>query len=84
MNGQVLFVLLVLATMLTVIYTNCPNANFTARRKDEIIQQKNTGIGTAGALGIALMVLHITGYLTGWAWPLLYVLFNFSWYGYGE
>jgi len=35
--------------------------------------QKNTGIGTAGAAGIALMVLHITGYLTGWAWPLLYV-----------
>ena len=34
--------------------------------------QKNTGIGTAGAAGIALMVLHITGYLTGWAWPLLY------------
>jgi hypothetical protein len=20
------------------------------------------------------MILHITGYLTGWAWPLLYVL----------
>jgi hypothetical protein len=37
-------------------------------------QNKNTGIGTAGATGIALMVLHILGYLTGWAWPLLYVL----------
>ena len=46
-------------------------------------EQKNTGIGTAGALGIALMVLHITGYLTGWAWPTV-CLFNFSWYGYGE
>lgn len=33
-----------------------------------------TGIGTAGATGIALMVLHITGHLTGWAWPLLYVI----------
>lgn len=33
-----------------------------------------TGIGTAGAAGIALMVLHITGHLTGWAWPILYVI----------
>lgn len=33
-----------------------------------------TGIGTAGATGIALMVLHITGHLTGWAWPILYVI----------
>ena len=31
------------------------------------------GIGTTGVTGITLMVLHITGYLTGWAWPLLYV-----------
>ena len=30
-------------------------------------------IGTAGATGIALMVLHITGHLIGWAWPILYV-----------
>ncbi len=36
-------------------------------------EQKNTGIGTAGAAGISLMILHITGYLTGWAWPLLYI-----------
>ena len=34
---------------------------------------KNSGIGTAGAAGIALMILHIVGYLTGGAWPLLYV-----------
>ena len=26
-----------------------------------------------GLSGIVLMVLHITGYLTGWAWPALYV-----------
>lgn len=32
-----------------------------------------SGIGTAGVTGVALMVLHITGHLTGWAWPLLYV-----------
>ena len=30
-------------------------------------------IGTAGATGITLMVLHITGHLVGGAWPLLYV-----------
>ena len=35
--------------------------------------QRNTGIGTSGVTGVALMVLHITGYLTGWAWPLLYI-----------
>jgi hypothetical protein len=31
------------------------------------------GISTTGATGITLMVLHVTGYLTGWAWPILYV-----------
>ena len=34
---------------------------------------QKTGITTAGATGIVLMTLHILGYLTGWAWPLLYV-----------
>jgi len=42
------------------------------------IPQNKTGIGTAGAAGVALMVLHITGYLTGWAWPILYVLLILS------
>jgi len=37
------------------------------------LPESRTGIGTAGATGIALLVLHVTGYLTGWAWPLLYV-----------
>jgi len=32
---------------------------------------QTSGVGTTGATGIALMILHITGYLTGWAWPLL-------------
>jgi len=35
---------------------------------------KLTGIGTTGATGIALMVLHATGYIIGWAWPILYIL----------
>ena len=34
---------------------------------------QSAGIGTTGVTGVALMVLHITGYLTGWAWPLLYI-----------
>jgi len=34
---------------------------------------QSSGIGTAGATGVALMILHITGYLTGWAWPILYI-----------
>ena len=39
---------------------------------------QKTGIETAGATGVALMILHITGYLTGWAWPLLYVFLIIS------
>ena len=34
---------------------------------------KSSAIGTTGLTGITLMTLHITGYLTGWAWPILYV-----------
>ena len=34
---------------------------------------KPLGLSTTGLTGIVLMILHITGYLTGWAWPLLYV-----------
>lgn len=34
---------------------------------------QSSGIGTTGVTGVSLMILHITGFLTGWAWPLLYV-----------
>ena len=37
------------------------------------ITNQTAGIGTTGATGVTLMIRHITGYLTGWAWPLLYV-----------
>ena len=37
------------------------------------IPNQSSGIGTTGLTGVSLMVLHITGYITGWAWPLLYV-----------
>jgi len=36
-------------------------------------ERQLSSIGTAGATGIALMVLHTTGHLAGWAWPLLYI-----------
>jgi hypothetical protein len=39
---------------------------------------QTSGIGTAGATGIALMTLHILGYLTGWAWPILYIFLIIS------
>lgn len=42
------------------------------------IGPQTSSIGTTGATGIALMILHITGYLTGWAWPLLYVFLIIS------
>ena len=45
-------------------------------------EQKNTGVGTAGLAGISLMILHITGYLTGWGWPLLYVFCILSGIGF--
>ena len=38
---------------------------------------KPAGISTTGLTGVVLMILHITGYLTGWAWPLLYVMLIF-------
>jgi hypothetical protein len=38
------------------------------------ISKASSSIGTMGATGVSLMILHITGNLTGWAWPLLYVI----------
>jgi hypothetical protein len=40
--------------------------------------ETKSGITTLGATGVSLMILHITGYLTGWAWPILYVLLILS------
>ena len=37
------------------------------------IPENRTGLSTFGLTGVSLMVLHITGYLIGWAWPLLYI-----------
>jgi hypothetical protein len=34
---------------------------------------QSSGIGTTGVCGVALLILHTTGFITGWAWPLLYV-----------
>ena len=39
---------------------------------------QSSGIGTTGATGVALMVLHLTGTITGWAWPILYILLIIS------
>lgn len=36
------------------------------------------GVSTTGLTGITLMILHITGYLTGWAWPFLYIFLILS------
>jgi|TARA_B100001741_G_C16243113_1_gene454932 hypothetical protein len=33
-----------------------------------------SGLGTCGLTGIVLMTLHITDYLIGWWWPILYIL----------
>ncbi|MGY8864127.1 MAG: hypothetical protein ACKVJK_00725 [Methylophagaceae bacterium] len=42
------------------------------------IPNQSSGIGTTGLVGIVLMSLHLTGYLTGWAWPVLYVMLIIS------
>jgi hypothetical protein len=38
----------------------------------------SAGIGTMGLAGVSLMILHITGQLTGWAWPILYIFLILS------
>jgi len=42
------------------------------------ISSQTSGIGTTGATGVALLVLHLGGYITGWGWPLLYVMLIIS------
>tara|TARA_B100000900_G_scaffold294265_1_gene253048 strand:- start:24 stop:188 length:165 start_codon:yes stop_codon:yes gene_type:complete len=39
---------------------------------------QSSGIGTTGLSGVALMVLHLTGTITGWGWPILYILLIIS------
>jgi len=42
------------------------------------ISSQTSGIGTTGATGVALLVLHLSGYITGWGWPLLSVMLIIS------
>jgi hypothetical protein len=42
------------------------------------ITPQTAGAGTTGLTGIVLMALHITGFLTGWGWPILYVFLIIS------
>ena len=42
------------------------------------ITPQTAGVGTTGLTGITLMTLHITGFLTGWAWPILYIFLIIS------
>ena len=42
------------------------------------IPNQSSGIGTTGVTGVVLMTLHLTGYLTGWGWPILYILLIIS------
>ena len=37
-----------------------------------------SGLGTTGLTGVVLMTLHLTDYLTGWWWAILYVLLILS------
>jgi len=38
----------------------------------------SSGISTLGLTGVSLMVLHITGFLSGWGWPILYIMLILS------
>ena len=42
------------------------------------ITPQTAGVGTTGLTGITLLVLHTTGFIIGWAWPLLYVMLIIS------
>ncbi|MDA9938649.1 hypothetical protein N9C48_00895 [bacterium] len=42
------------------------------------IPNQSSGVGTTGVTGVVLMTLHLTGYLTGWGWPILYILLIIS------
>jgi hypothetical protein len=43
------------------------------------LPQNNTPfIPTIGLTGIVLMTLHLTGFITGWGWPVLYILLILS------
>jgi|TARA_B110000483_G_scaffold125942_1_gene151306 hypothetical protein len=42
------------------------------------ITPQTAGVGTTGLTGITLLVLHTTGFITGWAWPILYVMLIIS------
>ncbi len=35
-------------------------------------------VPTIGLAGIVLMTLHLTGFITGWGWPILYILLILS------
>tara|TARA_B100000945_G_scaffold287849_1_gene259733 strand:+ start:43 stop:216 length:174 start_codon:yes stop_codon:yes gene_type:complete len=39
---------------------------------------RSKGINTTGLTGIVLMTLHLLGHITGWGWPVLYVLLILS------
>ena len=39
---------------------------------------QSSGIGTTGLAGVALMVMHLSGTITGWGWPILYILLLIS------
>jgi|TARA_B100000678_G_scaffold87986_1_gene73204 hypothetical protein len=41
-------------------------------------EAKKSGINTTGLTGITLMVLHLTGIITGWYWVVLYVILILS------
>jgi hypothetical protein len=43
-----------------------------------IIGPQTSSLGTTGLTGIVLMTLHVTGHLTGWAWPILYIFLILS------
>jgi|TARA_R110001592_G_scaffold341202_1_gene629990 hypothetical protein len=35
---------------------------------------QSSSIGTTGLSGVTLMALHLSGTITGWGWPILYII----------
>jgi len=41
-------------------------------------EPNNKSLSTTGLAGIVLMTIHLTSYVTGWGWPILYIFLIIS------
>jgi hypothetical protein len=44
----------------------------------KIPEIQSKGLNTTGLTGIVLMALHLTNFISGWGWPVLYIVLIMS------